>query len=76
MKRWFYACVAMIMAGLVAAPVLADPPEMDAVVFPVDTDSVVTSIATAGGTILLLVFSVAIGFYLIKKLYNRVRHAI
>jgi hypothetical protein len=51
--------------------VRADPPMMTEVVFPVDTESVVTAIGVAGGTILLLVFGLAIGFRLVKKLYER-----
>jgi hypothetical protein len=59
-----------------AAPAMADPPVMGAVTFPVDTASVVTVIGVAGGTILLLVFGLAIGFKLIKKLFSRSAAAI
>lgn len=64
------------VAVALVTPALASPPSMGAVEFPVDTASVVTAIATAGGTILVLYFGVRIGFSLVKKLFGRTQSSI
>lgn len=75
-KAWVFVCA--VLATLLAAPVAmaGGPPTMPAVTFPVDTASIATAIGVAGGTILLAVFGVVIGFSLVKKLFFRVKAAI
>lgn len=70
------ACVAGLL--LVGSPAMAQfvAPEMDPIVIPVDTASVVEVILLAGGGILLLVFGLWIGFSLAKKLMRRATSAV
>jgi hypothetical protein len=50
---------------------MADPPDMPPVVFPVDTDSVVTAFLAAGGVILLAVIAIKLPFALARKFIKR-----
>lgn len=70
--------VAAFTAALVvmATSALAGPPTMPAIELPVDAESVAAAIALVGGTILLLVFGVAIGFALAKKLKSRIMRSV
>lgn len=52
------------------------PPSMGAISFPIDLESVATAIAVAGGTILLLVFGISVGFSLAKKLMKRTKETV
>jgi hypothetical protein len=54
-----------------ASPALAIPPDLTAVEFPISTSSIGTVIATAGATMLIVVFGIMIGFRLVKKLTAR-----
>lgn len=66
------------LASCVAASsVLAQggPPDMPAITFPISTASIGTAIATAGATILFLVFGYKVGFRAVYALAAKVMSA-
>lgn len=71
--KWGAAALATVGFATAAN---AQAPAMDPVTFPVDTASIASEIATAGGTILLLSFGVILGFALVRKLMKRVKAAV
>lgn len=73
------ALACMVAVGLSAVEALADPPappDLPAITFPISPSSIVTSIVTAGATILVLVFGVVVGFTLIRKLMRRLKGSV
>jgi len=77
-SRLFCARRLLAVAGTVAvsASALAVPPTMPAIDLPVDSASIVTQVAAAGGAMLILVIGVKIGFSLIRKLAKRATSAV
>jgi hypothetical protein len=65
-----------VVVGGVAESLYAGPPSMPAVEFPIDPASIGDSIKTGGGTILMIVFTVGIGFALAWTLYRRLKRAV
>jgi len=71
MSRFRLACAGAVAVVGTAATALAVPPVLPAVTLPVDSASIVTQVAAAGGAMLILVIGVKIGFSLIRKLAKR-----
>lgn len=70
----------LLTAGVAVASwapaVLATPPDMDAVTFPISTTSIIAAISTAGAAILLLIFPLRVGFSLIRRLASKAMKAV
>jgi hypothetical protein len=49
---------------------------MDAITFPIEPESLGTAIAVAGGTMLVILFGVGIGFALVKALRGKLTKAV
>ena len=75
-SRKLVAIFGGLAAGAAASVASADPLVMDPVSFPVDVESLASTIAAAGGIMLVALFGVAIGFALIKKLKRRLTAAV
>lgn len=77
-----YSVSGLRLASLAAAMAfsagvaVATTPVMPPVAFPIDESSVASEISAAGAVILGLVFSVAIGFALVWKLFRRLKGAV
>lgn len=72
------AAAALVVATLAGAAMASPPPapEMDPIVLPVDAESVTAQIGLIGGTVMLLVFALVIGFAIAWKLFRRAKQAV
>lgn len=73
-----FAMLGAVVAASFAVPVLAQtgPPPMDPVEFPLDPVSVGSELSGAAVVVLGIVFTIGLGFMLIKKLFRRLKGAI
>lgn len=72
-------CGAMAIAGMFALPQAAHAgatPTVGPVVFPVDPEEIGDVISQAGANILVIVFTVSIGFALVYMVIRRLKKAI
>lgn len=72
---------AVVGAGLaalvpVAAALADDTPTMGPISFPIQLTSIATSVAVAGGLVLIAYFGVKVGFALVKKLLTRLHRSV
>ena len=74
-SKFAAASVALASLGTFALA-QGSPPTMPAITFPIDTASIVTAIATAGATLLILVFGVRVGFKFVWKLMRRTQSSV
>ncbi len=72
-SRALVVASAMLASATVA---MATPPVLPEIDFPISITSIASEIATAGATILLLVFGVWVGFKFVKKLMRRVASSV
>jgi hypothetical protein len=67
----FVSAVSALSLTALAAAQSEGPPDMPAIEFPVDTDSVISGFLAAGGVILLAVIAIGLPFALARKLIAR-----
>jgi hypothetical protein len=72
----FLTSVAALSATTLAAAGGAGGVTMDAITFPIEPESLGSVIAVAGGTMLVILFGIAIGFALVKRLKSRLTKAV
>jgi hypothetical protein len=70
------ASVAALTATTLASAGAGGGVTMDAITFPIDPESLGSVIAVAGGTMLVILFGIAIGFALVKRLKSRLTKAV
>lgn len=70
--------IAVVVAAVMtfAAPVLATPPAMTAVEFPITLASIAEAVATAGAALLIAYFGIKVGFSFVKKLMSRLNRSV